>query len=370
MRILYGVVGEGMGHATRSRVLLEELSKEHEVHIVVSGRAKDYLAQRFQNVHGIWGLTIAYEGNSVKKWQTLLRNVSGAIKGWPHNVRQYFELVEKFQPEVVVSDFESFSYLFARNHRLPVISVDNMQIINRCKHDSALLAGWEDAFEGTRAIVKSKLPGSFHYLVTTFFYPPVRKERTTLLPSILRPEILAARSESGEHLLVYQTANTNLALPEILKQSGLPCRVYGLRRELTEDLQDGNLLYRPFSEKGFIDDLRTARAVVAGGGYTLMSEAVYLHKPLLALPVQGQFEQVLNALYLEKLGYGMYAPELTVERLNDFLQRVPRCQEALKGYEQDGNVKMVEALREQLARAAEYKGRWWEEGGPGGPSEG
>ena len=207
MRILYGVVGEGMGHATRSRVLLEELSKEHEVHIVVSGRAKDYLAKRFQNVHGIWGFTIAYEGNSVKKWQTVLQNVTGAVKGWPQNIRQYFELVEEFKPDVVVSDFESFSYLFARNHRLPVISVDNMQVINRCKHEPGLLAGWEDSFEGTRAIVKAKLPGAFHYVVTSFFYPPTRKERTTLAPSILRPEILAAKSEPGEHLLVYQPAH-------------------------------------------------------------------------------------------------------------------------------------------------------------------
>jgi UDP:flavonoid glycosyltransferase YjiC (YdhE family) len=92
-----------------------------------------------------------------------------------------------------------------------------------------------------------------------------------------------------------------------------------------------------------------------------MSEAVYLHKPMLSLPVGGQFEQVINALYLEKLGYGMYAPELTLERLRDFLQRVPRCQEALAGYQQDGNKKMIEALREQLARAAEYEGRWWEQ---------
>ncbi|HSP79962.1 MAG TPA: MJ1255/VC2487 family glycosyltransferase [Myxococcaceae bacterium] len=361
MRILYGVVGEGMGHATRSRVLLEELTREHEVHIVVSGRAKDYLAQRFQNVRGIWGLTLAYEGNAVSRWQTLLQNLTGALKGWPHNVRQYLELVEEFRPDVVVSDFESFSYLFGRTHRLPVISVDNMQIINRCSHEPALLAGFEDAFEGTRAIVKSKLPGCFHYLVTTFFYPPVRKERTTLLPSILRPEILAARSEPGEHLLVYQTATTNTSLPDILKQSGLPCRVYGLRRELTEDVQDGNLTYRPFSEQGFIDDLRTARAVVASGGYTLMSEAVYLHKPMLSIPVKGQFEQVLNALYLEKLGYGMYARELTLDGLREFLSRVPRCEESLKGYEQEGNVKMMAALREQIARAAEYKGRWWEE---------
>jgi uncharacterized protein (TIGR00661 family) len=360
MRILYGVVGEGMGHATRSRVLLEELTREHEVHIVVSGRAKDYLAKRFANVHGIWGLTIAYEGNSVKKLQTVMQNLSGAVAGWPHNIRQYFELAESFKPEVVVSDFESFSYLFGRNHRLPVISVDNMQVINRCTHDASLLAGFEDSFEGTRALVKSKLPGCFHYLTTTFFYPPVRKERTSLLPSILRPEILAARSEPGEHLLVYQTATTNSALPDLLKASGLPCHIYGMRRDLTEDVRDGNLVYRPFSEKGFIDDLRTARAVVAGGGYTLMSEAVYLHKPVLSLPVEGQFEQVLNALYLEKLGYGMYAPSLTLDVLQDFLRRVPRCAEALKGYAQDGNVKMIAALKEQLARAAEDKGHWWD----------
>ena len=42
MRILYGVVGEGMGHAMRSRVVLEHLfGQGHEVEIMVSGRASD-----------------------------------------------------------------------------------------------------------------------------------------------------------------------------------------------------------------------------------------------------------------------------------------------------------------------------------------
>jgi uncharacterized protein (TIGR00661 family) len=351
MRILYGVVGEGMGHATRSGVLLEHLTREHEVHVVVSGRARDYLAKRFANVHGIWGLTIQYEGNSVRKFETLLENLKGAVKGFPENIRAYFELVDKFEPEVVVSDFESFSYLYAKNHLLPVISADNMQIINRCEHDPALLHGHENEFELTRAIVKSKLPGAFHYLITTFFHPPLRKERTTLLPSILRPEILTARSEAGEHLLVYQTSTTNTELMEALTHTGIPCRVYGVRRGLADDVIEGNLTYRPFSETGFIDDLRTARAVIAGGGYTLMSEAVYLKKPLLSLPVQGQFEQTLNALYLEQLGYGVHASALDEATLERFLQAVPRFSEALQGYQQDGNRLMLAALDEQLARA-------------------
>jgi uncharacterized protein (TIGR00661 family) len=355
MRILYGVVGEGMGHATRSGVLLDHLTRQHEVHVVVSGRARDYLAQRFENVRKIWGLTIQYEGNSVRKLGTLLENVKGAVKGFPENIRAYFELVDAFEPDVVVSDFESFSYLYAKNHMLPCISVDNMQVINRCKHDPELLAGHEKDFELTKRIVKAKLPGCFHYLVATFFYPEVRKDRTTLLPSILRPEILSAKSEPGEHLLVYQTSTTNTELLGALRSSGIPCRVYGVRRGIKSDETEGNLTFRPFSEAGFIDDLRTARAVVAGGGYTLMSEAVYLHKPVLSLPVQGQFEQTLNALYLQRLGYGHHAEVLDQKTLEAFLADVPRCSEALKGYQQDGNRLMLSGLDEQIALAAARK---------------
>jgi len=232
-----------------------------------------------------------------------------------------------------------------------VISVDNMQIINRCKHDPALLAGHERDFELTKSIVKAKLPGCFHYLIATFFYPEVRKDRTTLLPSILRPEILAAQSQPGEHLLVYQTSTTNTELMSALQQSGIPCRVYGVRRGIKADEVEQNLTFRPFSEAGFIDDLRTARAVVAGGGYTLMSEAVYLRKPVLSLPVQGQFEQTLNALYLQKLGYGRHAEVLDKPTLDAFLADVPRCAENLKGYSQDGNRLMLQALDEQIALA-------------------
>ena len=38
MKILYGVVGEGMGHAMRSRVILEHLlAHDHEVEIMRRG---------------------------------------------------------------------------------------------------------------------------------------------------------------------------------------------------------------------------------------------------------------------------------------------------------------------------------------------
>src|SRR5437867_7939168 len=167
MRILYGVVGEGMGHAIRSRVVLDELVKHHEVQVVVSGRAHDYLQKRLgeqAEIRKIWGFTIVAEDNEVRSFKTLLQNVKGAITGgWPKNVKTYFELAEQFRPDVVISDFESWSYLFARNWRLPVISIDNMQIINRCAHAPEITAGVEREFQLAKALVKAKVPGAFHY---------------------------------------------------------------------------------------------------------------------------------------------------------------------------------------------------------------
>ncbi len=344
MRILYGVVGEGMGHATRSRVVLDHLVKSHDVHVVASGRAYDYLEARFAGVHRIWGFTLRYEDNGVDVPRTVLQNLGGAMTGWPQNIRRYFELAHAFKPELVISDFESWSYLYGRRHGLPVISLDNMQIINRCEHAPEILEGYENDFRVSKAVVKSKLPGAYHYLIATFFHPKVRKPRTTLRPPLLRPEILAARAEQGAHLLVYQTSTSAGDLPGALAASGRECRVYGYRRDLTAPVAEGNVTYLPFSEAGFIDDLRTCRAVIANGGFTLMSECVYLHKPLLSVPVQGQFEQVLNARYLAALSYGQFEPTLTSPAVAAFLAGLPRFEAALAAYQQDGNAEMLGTL--------------------------
>lgn len=354
MKILYGVVGEGMGHAMRSRVVLEHLCAQgHEIEIMASGRACDFLSKRFEGTNRIHGFHMIYEENRVRRGKTLWSNVLQGLTGTPGNIQAYFELLKDFKPDAVISDFESWTYLYAKAHGLPILSIDNMQIINRCAHPPEIIAGDEADFQVAKAFVKGKLPFCDHYLITTFFRPEVRKERTTLVPPILRPEILAARRSRGDHLLVYQTAEGNEGLADILAQAGVECRVYGMRRSITEDQVEGNLRYRPFSEAGFIEDLASARGVVAGGGFTLMGEAVYLHKPMLAIPLERQFEQVMNARYLELLGFGTWTRKLDdAQILKDFLRAVPACEDKLASYRQDGNRETLRAVDEQLDRAA------------------
>ena len=204
--------------------------------------------------------------------------------------------------------------------------------------------------------MKAKLPGCLHYLVTTFFHPPVVKPRTTLVPPILRPLVLSARPEEGEHLLVYQTSTSDAALLDRLRATGLECRIYGVRRGIRAEERDGNLRFMPFSDEGFVDDLRTARGVVANGGFTLLGEAVYLRRPLLSVPVRKQFEQVLNARYLEREGYGIAAEEVTGEVLGQFLERLPDLRRNLEAYHQDGNRALFSRLDELLAAAVARDG--------------
>ncbi len=119
MKILYGVVGEGMGHAMRSRVILEHLvAQNHDVEIMASGRAVDFLAKRFEGVNKIHGLHMIYEENRVRPAKTLWSNVVTGAVGVPQNIAAYFELLTSFKPQAVISDFESWTYLYALSSTL------------------------------------------------------------------------------------------------------------------------------------------------------------------------------------------------------------------------------------------------------------
>jgi uncharacterized protein (TIGR00661 family) len=352
MKVLYGVTGEGMGHAMRSRVVLEHLLAEgHHVEIMASGRAAAFLGKRFAGVNTIHGLHMILEENRVRPGKTLWSNVVNGVLGVPRNIAAYFDMIGAFEPDVVISDFESWTYLYGVNHRLPILSIDNMQVIHRCELPADIIEGNQVAFQLTKAFIKTKLPTCDAYYITSFFRPPTRKPNTYLFPPILRPEILAAKPAAGDHLLIYQSG-PNAALQRALADSGIESRIYGMRPGIDAEVREGNLRFLPFSEDGFITDLATSRAVIAGGGFTLIGEAVFLKKPTLAIPLEGQFEQWLNAKYLERLGYGMCALSLDDQgTLPRFLERTPDCVKSLASYQQRDNHEILDAVDEFLHRA-------------------
>lgn len=352
MKILYGVVGEGMGHATRSRVVLEHLrARGHDLRIVASHDATRFLDRHFGTVVDIEGMRMVFdEQNRVDRLRTLVSLFAKGLAGLPANVAAYFSLVDDgFEPDVVISDFESWTHLYAMLHGTPIISLDNIQIVGRCKLPAEILAGRRFDYLLNRAMVKAKLPFCDRYLLTSFFRPEIEGKRTSIHAPVLRREILEASPERGDHLVVYQSGGVDPRLLASLEASGVECRVYGVRRGLEEDTHEANMRHRPFDERTFVDDLRTCRGVVATGGASLMSEAIHLGKPVLATPIAGQFEQNMNSEYLERLGYGRFARAIGETSVRDFLRDTSRFDDALATYDRIGNADLLGALDHELA---------------------
>ena len=153
--------------------------------------------------------------------------------------------------------------------------------------------------------------------------------KARVAPPILRDSVLALHPRDEGHVLVYQSNSTHRKLVDFLRAAtDKTCYVYGYDR--TEG-REGNVVFMRKSEEGFLRLLEGCSYVIQGGGHTLMSEALYLGKPILTLPLKAMVEQRFNALYVERLNYGMQADMLSLEPelLRRFEARLPEFKAAI-----------------------------------------
>ncbi len=350
MKILYGLPSEGMGHATRSNVIISHLVKYHDVRIATSDRACAFMQERFPGrVYEIKGFHLAYRNGSVSKYNTASLLLKNGPKDLIANLHKYQLVHKEFKPDLVISDFDSFTFFFAKLNKIPLVSIDNIQAVNRCKLDFPIPPSERNSYQIARNIIKAKVPNADYYLITSFFQAETRKKNTSLVPPILREKIINATGTAGEHVLVYQTSTSqNNLIPVLSRIPKIPFVVYGFNRSETH----ANVTLKKFSEDGFIEDLASARGVIANGGFSLLSEAVYLKKPVCSVPIQGQFEQFVNAAYIEKCGYGRHLADFTADGIKAFLFDIETFQGNVGRYHQNGNQETFRKLDEIITMVA------------------
>jgi uncharacterized protein (TIGR00661 family) len=320
MRILYGVCSDGLGHAMRACVLSEALaSRGHELLFAAFGRPAALLRARGHDVLEVRGLTCAFEGSAIRRGQTVWRALSGTPERVRHNARAALHAVKAFAPELTLTDFSGFACYAKLLTGTRVISIDHQHVIDRFRHPREITRGIRGDFELARATVRAKTPGCDRFLVTSFYFPELRPRAagsTSLTGPLLRSEVLRLRPTRGEHVVVYQTAPGCTELLECLAAvRDVPFRVYGAGAP--QKLRNVELL--AFDPARFLEDLASSRALVANGGFSALSEAVYLGKPVLSVPVAHQGEQELNAAWLEYLGLGLRGRRATPELLRRLL---------------------------------------------------
>ena len=80
-----------------------------------------------------------------------------------------------------------------------------------------------------------------------------------------------------------------------------------------------NITLKPYSNVAFKQDLMRCHSLITNAGFQLISEALFLGKPMLCKAQQGQPEQEHNAKILHDLQYATVTKEINMEIIKDWI---------------------------------------------------
>lgn len=354
-RIIYALSGQGRGHASRVMAVSDELrARGHDLAFCCGGTALEILSAKNEPVIPVPSLRQVMEGNEVRMLQTLRTNWDSIVH-LGEIVSGLADTFDRFEPHLIITDFEAFSHRAAERLGVPVISFNHQQVITETTYSLPLKYRF-DAMMAELAVRLIAPSNPELVLMTSFFYPPLRNpEKTALIPPIIRPAVQKLKPTRGDHVLVYYntTAGAEHVL-QTLREVDARFIVYNFDRPDDDTMSYPNIRFKEPSIEEFLDDLASSRAVISTAGFTLTSETLYLGKPLLVVPNRGIFEQTLNALFLERDGLGAAVMDrpLTVEDVSTFLKKRSEYEEKLRRHASCGNNEAVRCIESVLARTS------------------
>ncbi len=345
-RILYGVCGSGLGHATRAHSVGGGLlDRGHEVLFLTSFGGSVYLRQHFADrVEDIFGLEITYEQGRALPFRTVLNNCRAAVRQLPPTIGAIRRIFQRFKPDLLVTDFEPFTANLATLLKIPFVSLDNQHLLTHCAVDRP--PGYlRDRFNAWLTI-RYYYTGARRYLITSFIDAPVRYHPATVVPPVLRPMVYEQEASIGEHLVAYAGACGSIDRVRVALESfsGMPIYAYGFG--ITG--QFGGVTYKPTSAQGFLADLASCAGVIGTAGHTLVSECLHLAKPMLLMPIAHQYEQMLNVYYVERMGVGRWARSIDTATIAGFTGELDRYHEAMVDRPKASLARVLDAVEAEL----------------------
>lgn len=344
-RILYGIHGTGHGHAMRGLILARQLP-QHEFLFIANDDAPKILEPEFK-VARLPNLGTVFKNYKVDLSDTISRAIPVLLNRKKY-VSQLLQLMEDFQPDVCMTDLEFFVPQAARIAKLPCLTLDHQHIITCCRHKLPANMLWDAWLQGLtpRFLFKPTAAN----IIISFYAPPILPQYNAMVaPPILRQSTLNLTPCNEGHILVYQSNSTDQHLIQFLKTAtSRTAHVFGY---LDKESRDGNIFFHKRSESLFQKLLASCEYVIQGGSHTLMSEALYLGKPVLSIPLLAMVEQRFNALYLERLGYGIQTKmtDLNKSLLDNFESRLATFQKNIASANFVGNSRVLQIVDQYAA---------------------
>ena len=282
MKILYAFQGTGNGHASRALEIIPHLQRRGDVDILVSGSQYE-ISLPFDIKYKLHGLGFVFgKKGGIDLFSTLkdlnLKKVYKEVKILP--VKEY---------DLVINDFEPISAWACLFRNVPIISLSNQNALLNEKNSAF------KKFRLERLIIKYYAPAKnkfgFHFKTHS---------SSTFLP-IIRKEIRYRNITNKGHYTVYLPSYSDEKIIKVLSSiKDIKWQVFS--KKTKEHQFFHNITILPINDDVFIRSMASAKGVVCGAGFATPTEALYLRKKLLVIPMKNQYEQQCNAITLKEMG--------------------------------------------------------------------
>lgn len=283
MKILYAVQGTGNGHITRAIEIIPHLQKRGDVDVLVSGIQSDIelpfkVKYRFNGLSFIFG-----KKGGVDVWRTYLKLNSVKL------MKEIKSLdVKKY--DLIISDFEPISCWAAYRAKKLCIGLSNQAAT---LHPLAPKPKHTDLFG--KLVLQNYAPTTYNY---GFHFKSLDKNVFT---PIIRKEVREYTPTNKGHYTVYLPSYGDEKIIKFFKKfPDTEWQVFS--KHSKKKYSEKNITINPIDAKKFLKSMASSSGVICNAGFGTTSEALYLKKKLLVIPMKKQYEQHCNAAMLKSMG--------------------------------------------------------------------
>ena len=273
------------------------------------------------------------------------------------NLPQYFralqfihQSVQRIQPDLIISFYETYGgiYNILYRSKVPMICIAHQYLLLHSKFIFPKNSLFNRIVINLNSRITS-LQATKRLALSFREIDSESKLKITVVPPLLRKEVLNLQTSTGNFFLVYMTHHSlskqiidwHLAHPEV----HLHC--FWDNADVPNILQfDGTLTFHRINSDKYLQMLASCKALVTTAGFESVCEAMYLGKPVMMVPVPNHFEQECNALDGVISGAGVRCKTFDLSVLLEYLPRHQDQSEKFREWYQKGENIFIEEIED------------------------
>lgn len=331
MNFVFIIQGEGRGHLTQALSLAQLLQKNGmKLSGVCVGKSKrreipSFFTEKINApIHRFESPNFVTDKKErkVKLTQTIIQNLA-KLTTYKKSLAQIHQVVSETKPNVIINFYELLGGIYNVRYQ----PESQFWVIGH----QYLIEHPDFKFPVGRSIQKilfklnTKITaiGAHKKLALSF----QKKEDTNstilkILPPLLRSELKSFIPTTGEFYLAYMVnSGYGDEVVQFAKNNpSIKIEAFWDKKEVPSPFQaTSNLCFHQVNDFLFLEKMAACKGLVSTAGFESVCEAMYFGKPVMMIPVQGQYEQLCNALDAIESGAGISAKQYDFIKMDKFL---------------------------------------------------